>query len=400
MLLSCLLTISVGLNLMYWRQVPTTNSIANIPANDRSVAANNQYQYYDASGIITESETSSELVANNIVSTDQHLNLLIAKAEQFFFAHQFSQAIDYYQQVEELNADLALQIKVKWLSSAYQWLEQNQFSLLADLLQTILNKQAHDEDWLLIKIEWLIKINKPHSAILIYQDLIRNAFDYQKEEIWLDQLHQLANQHLALLKQQRAWQTIIDFCSMLLAQESNYPPFILAMSEAYIHLDQASTAIIYLDNIRYNDDYQGQIDALYRLMLPTDGEAEVIALTKVNEHFVVEALINTKQTTQLLIDTGASITVISNDYYQHLQQLTVTQRGRDLTINTAGGNQLAFLITIDNFAIGNFVIDDFEMVVMDLANLANADGLLGMNFLKEFKFELDQSNAQLLLSLP
>ncbi|MDG2394466.1 MAG: retropepsin-like aspartic protease, partial [Thalassotalea sp.] len=260
-----------------------------------------------------------------------------------------------------------------------------------------LNVQAYDHDWLLLKIEWLKKNGEIQQAVMVYQDLIRHAFDLEKEKTWTEQMHIIATQRLLYLKQQQSWSEVIKFCATLLAHDANYVPYTLAISEAYIYQNDAATAINHLDGIRYNEEYQAQINSLYSLIDAENNIAHAIALTKINEHFIVDAQINSQQDVALMIDTGASITVISVSYFEQLQNTHSYEKFRDMTINTAGGDEQAFSIKVDQFAIGGYVLNNFEVVVMDLPNFENADGLLGMNFLKNFKFNIDQSNAHLYL---
>ena len=125
---------------------------------------------------------------------------------------------------------------------------------------------------------------------------------------------------------------------------------------------------------------------------------EGVKLTQQGQHFIVEAILNNQHTSHLMIDTGASLTVVSTAFYQQLLSTDNIKTKRKLNINTAGGNQTAFSIIINEFWLAGRVVYDFEVVVMDLDSLDKADGLLGMNFLQHFKFEIDQKNALLFLT--
>lgn len=406
-ILTIALTISVGLNSFL---LMNNKPMATIPTNTVSGLQKQQTQGYNSNDFIVEKNDSNSELNNNATYTvitttpeqndadnSAELNLLIAKAEQFFSAHLFSEAIDYYSQVDNLDELSAKRIKGDWLAVAYQWVNQNQYSLVSNFLSEALNVQAYDHDWLLLKIEWLKKNGEIQQAVMVYQDLIRHAFDLEKEKTWTEQMHIIATQRLLYLKQQQSWSEVIKFCATLLAHDANYVPYTLAISEAYIYQNDAATAINHLDGIRYNEEYQAQINSLYSLIDAENNIAHAIALTKINEHFIVDAQINSQQDVALMIDTGASITVISVSYFEQLQNTHSYEKFRDMTINTAGGDEQAFSIKVDQFAIGGYVLNNFEVVVMDLPNFENADGLLGMNFLKNFKFNIDQSNAHLYL---
>ena len=48
--------------------------------------------------------------------------------------------------------------------------------------------------------------------------------------------------------------------------------------------------------------------------------------------------------------------------------------------------------------LGPYKLSNIGVFVMPEAAMQQADGLLGMNVLKQFHFQLDQSNAELLLT--
>ena len=72
------------------------------------------------------------------------------------------------------------------------------------------------------------------------------------------------------------------------------------------------------------------------------------------------------------------------------------------SINTAGGLVQAPIYQFNSFAIDSFAaesyrVSDMQFVVMNLDENSGGDGLLGMNFLRAFTFQIDQRNNLLLL---
>ena len=56
------------------------------------------------------------------------------------------------------------------------------------------------------------------------------------------------------------------------------------------------------------------------------------------------------------------------------------------------------LYEIERFQIQDYFVNNMRFVVVDLGSMTKSDGLLGMNFLKAFDFEIDQQNDLLILA--
>ncbi|KGJ95813.1 retropepsin-like aspartic protease family protein [Thalassotalea sp. ND16A] len=407
-LLTILLAISIASNLFLLSQLTkqtlaTPEGISRIAAKNRlnqdnKVHGNNSSKLTVANDDSINNRQNSHPQNESSPRENDEANMLAAKAEQLFLVHQFISAIELLEQLHELDEHNSRLLNERWQAAAKQWLNQGKYSVFSNFITAYQNRFPHQQAWQLLKIEWLNAINKPARALQTYYLLISNAFDRQKEDLWRYQAHQLFARHSSVLKNQKAWQHLINFTTPLLAHEFSYPPYQLALAQAYIYLDEIPTAINYLDNVKDTSGYATQINDLNRLINSFSNAEQGIELTAVDEHFVVDVMLNQRHQTSLLIDTGASITVISTELYQRLIRSDQISVKRELSINTAGGNQQAFSIIIEQFGLGDKVLYDFEVVVMDLTSLDSADGLLGMNFLKHFQFEIDQQHALLFLS--
>jgi clan AA aspartic protease (TIGR02281 family) len=121
-----------------------------------------------------------------------------------------------------------------------------------------------------------------------------------------------------------------------------------------------------------------------------------IPLSRQGEHFIVQALMNDTFNVSLMIDTGASIYLLSESALDALNQYSEVFYIKDLTLNTAGGQITASLYQVAEFAIQDYVVNDFVFAVSPYSS-EHSDGLLGMNFLKAFDFHIDQNNGLLIL---
>lgn len=89
----------------------------------------------------------------------------------------------------------------------------------------------------------------------------------------------------------------------------------------------------------------------------------------------------------LAVDTAASATVISPDVIE-----TIGYGPRDglavTTVSTAVGKEQGYTLQVARFAALGFVFEDFEVNVFDLAAGYGINGLIGLNFLRHFDYEI------------
>jgi len=102
-------------------------------------------------------------------------------------------------------------------------------------------------------------------------------------------------------------------------------------------------------------------------------------IPQVDNTMAVPVLINRRQLSTFLVDTGASYTVIT----PHLaKQLGVMKKTSDnvVPLNTANGMTYVPVVTIKQVTLGDMNIQNVQAVVTDLGPSAEISGLLGMNF--------------------
>ncbi len=106
---------------------------------------------------------------------------------------------------------------------------------------------------------------------------------------------------------------------------------------------------------------------------------------------------NNAQNAVLLLDTGASLSIISPELLQ-LLDIPYQSTGRTAWFSTAGGRITAPVITLDSLALDVVVVENIEVGVIGEFDSNPFDGLLGMNFLRHFEFFIDQNERKLQLS--
>ncbi len=122
-----------------------------------------------------------------------------------------------------------------------------------------------------------------------------------------------------------------------------------------------------------------------------------IPLKKIGGSFVVQVNLNEERTAQLIVDTGASMTVLSTAIAIDLGILGTTDNEL-LTINTAGGSVQVNMNFLASLQVGTAEANHVAVAIHDLPDVPEQiEGLLGMSFLKHFLVTLDAAHARLIL---
>ncbi|MFA6349848.1 MAG: retropepsin-like aspartic protease [Candidatus Omnitrophota bacterium] len=115
---------------------------------------------------------------------------------------------------------------------------------------------------------------------------------------------------------------------------------------------------------------------------------------------VVDAFINNKAHAFLLLDTGASLTVISDKIAKQLG-INTDKLKEGLQLQLADGRKLvAKLVVLNSVKIKNVEVQEVVAAILPdpaAGDGAMKDGLLGMSFLKYFNFTIDHQNNKLIL---
>ena len=130
----------------------------------------------------------------------------------------------------------------------------------------------------------------------------------------------------------------------------------------------------------------------------SDQDSDItIPLQKMGGSFVVQVNLNGQRTANLIVDTGASMTVLSTNIAIDLGILGTTDTTL-LTINTAGGSVQVNMNYLSSLQVGQAKAQNVAVAIHDLPDMPEQiEGLLGMSFLKHFLITLDAEHARLIL---
>lgn len=166
-----------------------------------------------------------------------------------------------------------------------------------------------------------------------------------------------------------------------------------AFSQIYRWTDE-SGSVHFTDNLHAVPPEHRARAAALDDRLPPPQPVRSIPLEANEMGYLVEARLNGETSVRLILDTGATATVLSPAIARRLG-LTV-RTDPPVVVRTAGGTVHAGLAEVGEIDVGGRKAGPLRVVVHDA--VPGADGLLGMNFLGLFRVELDADIPALLLS--
>ena len=119
-----------------------------------------------------------------------------------------------------------------------------------------------------------------------------------------------------------------------------------------------------------------------------------VAFEKQGQVVVIEAMLNGKTPVKLVVDTGATYTMIS---VATAKELDIVHSGneRRLPIQTANGTIQAPLTSLESINVGGMEMKNLTAVIHDAVPNSQIAGLLGLNFLSNFRMDIDTQKGLL-----
>jgi clan AA aspartic protease (TIGR02281 family) len=119
-----------------------------------------------------------------------------------------------------------------------------------------------------------------------------------------------------------------------------------------------------------------------------------IPFEKQGQVVIVEATLNKKTAAKFVVDTGASYTMISSAVAKELD-IDTEQNRRTAPFQTANGVIQAPLVSLDSITVGGMEIRNLTAAVHDVLADPRVAGLLGLNFLSNFRMDIDTQKGVL-----
>ncbi len=120
-----------------------------------------------------------------------------------------------------------------------------------------------------------------------------------------------------------------------------------------------------------------------------------VPIQRMGPLFIVTTRLNQTRDARLILDTGASLTVLSHQVALDLA-LFSDARTTTVTLQTVGGSVQADLARIESIRVAEAEVRNSIAAIHDLPDAPpGVDGLLGLSFLHQFEVTLDTVKGQL-----
>jgi len=128
-------------------------------------------------------------------------------------------------------------------------------------------------------------------------------------------------------------------------------------------------------------------------------EEKSVVFSQSAKGITVEVMLNDKVSAKMVVDTGASIVIISRNIAEKLG-INLSNTKPDLAVQVADGREVnAKRVVIQSMKVqeATALKVDAAVLLEDTGGLAFGDGLLGMSFLSKFNFKIDSDAKKLIL---
>ena len=135
-----------------------------------------------------------------------------------------------------------------------------------------------------------------------------------------------------------------------------------------------------------------------------ESKPQNIEVNRKGRHIFVDARLNNKINVSLMLDTGASLVVLSKEIGRRLGVNTDAVDPEDkvgiITMTLADGNKTqARYVRLESVKVEGAEVENVSAAVLldDQIKPGFEDGLLGMSFLNKFNFKVDRENNRIVL---
>ena len=278
---------------------------------------------------------------------------------------------------------------------AHRLSQKNEAAIAAGLLAEYRNHFPDDVEAGLLQANLLQQMGQFDEQAYLLIDLLKQTADVNDVARINSLLHSAVQSHKDYLMQREDYVELLSFYRRLSNLDGANQEYQLMQARALIEMGQLQQASTILQPLVYDAEAGGRAKSLLKQIDKVTGaDYEVsIALQRSGDHFLVPLSVNGRAPVLLLLDTGASITLLQRE----LAGSTVGKL-TNISMQTANGRMEVPLLKSNRVTLGSYQMKDIDIALINKPVGPSAKGLLGMNVLKRFDFFIDQKTATLKLS--
>jgi clan AA aspartic protease (TIGR02281 family) len=325
--------------------------------------------------------------------------------------HAYPEAVARYDSLQALTDTAGMQqARAAILLHAQALVKSQEFAAAAQLLQRFLVAAYRDTEARLLLAETYYGQQDYLAAIAQLYEARGAAYRPEMLARITRRIRFVANKQAELYRKNVDSRGLLALYQELTQLQPDYAAWFVELAIAQLALDDRGAAQRSLALVIYDPDVGEQAQLMLTKLQQTATvahgtepvalatEVTGIPLTRSGQHFLVAAGPGNAGSLRLLIDTGASMTMVTPGALQR-QGIRYRDTGQSRVFNTANGPVRAPIYILETLSVGDWSVQQLEIGVLELGGQTGVDGLLGMNFLKHFRFFIDQNDSMLRLSL-
>lgn len=316
-----------------------------------------------------------------------------------------AETVKIYSGAASRHPDVARKMSELLVNQAERLIRQRQRDRAYELITGYLAKDPYNPRALLVQARLELLRRQYQQAL----EKVLEAKTYAAGEAVIASanalLQKITSVYERVLREQKRWPEMAALFSNLLEKDPAWRTMhgYYKLGEAQYRQGKFYEAIATLERTsgdatvgRKAQNLAGLIEQLIEL-----GDGTIaIPVENTGSHFLVDVTLNSGKAAKLLIDTGASVSLLKMRFADRVGLPEEGAEEGKMTIHTASDTKTIKTTELDKFEIGGIVFSGLTVGIAEMPEGGiNSDGLLGMDVLSHFKFYLDQENATLFLSL-
>ena len=365
--------------------------------NMMSLLPDNTEQNREAPQIAAFGDDTAE---NIYTEDDTNNNSIVIEKFESAIKESNQEAILIYNQELRVGSDFTKQMRSRLIARMVRLIRLRRHQDAQQLITAYLDSNAYDSEVLVIQAQ-LNNILERHFDALgnVYDAKIYG--DRSIEEKTIDQfIDKTLIEYEKLLIEKKEWDSLVALYTLVVEKDysERQSLYYYKLSQAQFKLGDYYNALASLSQIVGNPLWNRKAQ-YFQLTIEKfiDGDGIVaIPVKYIEPHkFLVVVTINDTVEAELLIDTGASLSVLRQKF---IDEVELPVKGEEpLTLTTVSDVVDARTIKLDSFGISDIQFADMSVGVTEMPDDFVPDGLLGMDFLSKFEFNLDQEDLTLYL---